>query len=134
MQEKRSNGFLDILILLLALLLCLGSQTVFPACPPKPDGTWMMCHMSNLLITGAGAVCVLLALVRFFMGNRHKFMLSAVIFGVTFFAMPIPGYVLPLCRMATMQCQAIFRPAVILLGVFICIVTGIDIWRRLRKG
>ena len=133
MEEKGGNGFLDILILLLALLFCVGPQTVFPACLPKPDGSWMMCHMPNLLVTGAGGLCVLFAMVRFFMGNRFKMMLSAAIFAVSFLAMPVPGYLLPLCRLATMQCQAIFRPAVIFVGVFICVVTGIDIWIRLRK-
>ena len=134
MNEERSNGFLDFAILFFTLLLCIGSQTLFPACAPKPDGSWMMCHASNLVVTGTGAICSLLAFARLFLSRRLKTILSAAIFAVSFFTMPVPGYVLPLCRMAAMQCQAIFRPAVLFVGILLCIVTGIDIWFRLRKG
>ena len=133
MNEKRRNGFLDFAILVFTLLLCVGSQTVFSACPSKPDGSWMICHASNLAVTGAGALAVLFAFARLFSRNRLKLILSIAVMALSFFTMPVPGYVLPLCRMATMQCQAIFRPAVLFVGIFLCLVTGIDIWLRLRK-
>ena len=37
----------------LSALLLAGGVTVFSACEPKPDGTWMHCHQCQNMVAGS---------------------------------------------------------------------------------
>ena len=76
----------------LSALLLAGGITVFSACDPRPDGSWMQCHQCQNSVAASSA-----GLVVFF----------------------IPGGICPLCAMKTMRCHTVFQPFVRIMSVLV---------------
>ena len=74
----------------LSAALLAGGVTVFSACEPRPDGTWMHCHQCQNSVAAS-------AVVVFF----------------------IPGVICPLCMMKTMRCHTVFQPFVRIMSVLV---------------
>ena len=94
----------------LSALLLAGGVTVFSACEPKPDGTWMHCHQCQNMVAGS-AVGVKNKPVRL------ALLALAVIASVVVFF--IPGGICPLCMMKTMRCHTVFQPFVRIMSVLV---------------
>ena len=45
----------------------------------------------------------------------------------------LPGGVIPLCMMATMRCQSVMKPAMLLTGILIALLAAAAAWARLRQ-
>lgn len=104
----------------LSLLLVAGGTTVFAACDPKPDGSWMQCHScQNTVAAGAGGLALLFGASAFVKNRSLRLALQALgVVGaaVTFF---IPGGICPMCMMRTMRCYTVFQPFVRIMSVLV---------------
>lgn len=127
MKHKSSTGINDILVFLLSILLFAGPQFIFPACGPKTDGSWMICHRPHVIVTGIGAVLTLLGILRLFCSLKYKRLLSLLTLVMALVAMVMPGHLFPLCRMATMPCHAVFKPGVLFTGILLVLAAGLDL-------
>ena len=95
----------------LSALLVVGANTVFSACDPMPDGSWMRCHDCQNQVTAGGAVLALVLGASAFVPKRSlRLALQAlgVVGAVVVFL--TPGVICPLCMMETMRCHTVFQP------------------------
>ena len=104
----------------LSALLLAGGVTVFSACEPKPDGTWMHCHQCQNMVAGSAVGLIALygasALVTKKPVRLALLALAVIASVVVFF---IPGGICPLCMMKTMRCHTVFQPFVRLMSVLV---------------
>ena len=92
------------------LVLVIGVMTVFAACGPKEDGTWMHCHDIQMAIAACGVVItVALALATFLKGKGAKIVLYVVAIVLCVVVLALPS-VMPMCMMDTMRCHAVMAP------------------------
>ena len=102
----------------LSALLLAGGVTVFSACEPKPDGTWMHCHQCQNMVAGSAVGLIALygasALVTKKPVRLALLALAVIASVVVFF---IPGGICPLCMMKTMRCHTVFQPFVRIMSV-----------------
>lgn len=110
----------------LALVLVIGSLTVFRACD-SAEGRHMACHWAQNAVTLAGAVLTVQSVIRIFISDRGiKTGLSVGIVLLSAAVIFIPGHVISLCMMETMRCHTVFKPAVIVIASVMTVVSGID--------
>ncbi len=110
----------------LALLLTVGSLTVFRACD-SAEGRYMACHWAQNAVTLAGTVLTVQSLLRIVIRNKGVGTgLSLGIFTLAASLTILPKTVISLCMMETMRCHTVFRPAVIVISVLLAAVSGID--------
>ena len=111
---------------LLALLLTVGSLTIFKACG-EHDGKYMACHWAQNAVTLIGAVISIQALLRILLKNSGiKAGLAISIFLSAVSVIFIPGHVISLCMMDTMRCISTFKPAVIVIASLLAAAAGSD--------
>ena len=104
----------------LSALLLAGGVTVFSACEPKPDGTWMHCHQCQNMVAGSAVGLIALYGASALVKNkpvRLALLALAVIASVVVFF--IPGGICPLCMMKTMRCHTVFQPFVRIMSVLV---------------
>ncbi len=110
----------------LALVLVIGSLTVFRACD-SAEGRHMACHWAQNAVTLAGAVLTVQSVIRIFIHDKGiKAGLSVGIFTLALSVIFLPGTVIDLCMMETMRCHTVFKPAVIVIASVLTVVSGID--------
>lgn len=126
-------SFIDVALLILALILCLGSHFVFHACPAKADGSWMVCHWAERVVTALGAVFVILSAARFFFESKVKAGLSLSFIPLSIVTALVPGVIVNLCMMKDMHCHTVLRPGVIVLSILICALSVVDILLLQKK-
>ena len=120
------KNILGIAELLTALLLTIGSFTIFKACGAH-EGKYMACHWAQNAVTLIGTVITLLALLRIVLKNKGiKAGLASGVFLSAVSVIFIPDSVISLCMMDTMRCHTIFKPAVIVTACVLAAVSGID--------
>ena len=104
----------------LSALLLAGGVTVFSACEPKPDGTWMHCHQCQNMVAGSAVGLIALygasALVTKKPVRLALLALAVIASVVVFF---IRGGICPLCMMKTMRCHTVFQPFVRIMSVLV---------------
>lgn len=104
----------------LSALLLAGGVTVFSACEPKADGTWMHCHQCQNMVAGSAVGLIALygasALVTKKPVRLALLALAVIASVVVFF---IPGGICPLCMMKTMRCHTVFQPFVRIMSVLV---------------
>ena len=104
----------------LSALLLAGGVSVFSACEPKPDGTWMHCHQCQNMVAGSAVGLIALYGTSALVTNkpvRLALLALAVIASVVVFF--IPGGICPLCMMKTMRCHTVFQPFVRIMSVLV---------------
>ena len=119
----------------LSALLVVGANTVFSACDPMPDGSWMRCHDCQNQVTAGGAVLALVLGASAFVPKRSlRLALQAlgVVGAVVVFL--TPGVICPLCMMETMRCHTVFQPFVRIMSVLVSGSGIVALVKSLRKG
>ena len=109
-MDSKKFPVVSLVATIAALLLAIGVMTVFAACGPKEDGTWMHCHDVQMGIMACGVVAtVALAIATFVKskGARIALYVVAIIACVVVLALPS---VMPMCSMETMRCHAVMTP------------------------
>ncbi len=115
MSEKKS--IFAWIPVILSGLLTVGTLTVFRACGPKEDGTWMHCHAAQNDIALAGAVIFVLLVAAALLKNRRlSAALQAAAAAGCVIAVLIPGTLVPMCMMTTMRCHAVMKVFVRIMG------------------
>lgn len=119
---------------LLGLILALAPFVLFPVCGPMPNGGFMMCRYSGILITGMGGAIVVLAILTPWVRGG-----IVVFFRILSAAAALLCYLIParivvvgnkaalgwecgLCKAADMACRATTMPAVnVLVGALVLV-------------
>ena len=133
---KRSSAYTacDILLPLLALTFFLGLLFVFGPCGPKEDGGWMTCHWAGQALRGLAGALLVIALLHLLPGRAElKMGLDLATLPLSVLALLLPGRLIGLCTMASMQCRSIMRPAVTVFAVLLIIVSALDLLMRRKK-
>ena len=118
----------DVVIILLCVIICLGASMFFQPCGPRDDDSWMVCHWAGQVVIGLGGVMSVIALARFFVNAEVQKGLSLALIPLAMFTAYLPNNIIPLCKMETMQCQAIFKPSVLLISALIIFSTVANIF------
>ena len=110
---------LPVILLLLSLLLTVGVKTFMGPCVHE-DGSAGSCTWAAQAVFGNGLVlCALSLLLVLVPGLRRGLALGVL--GLSLETACLPGLLIRLCLMDTMRCQAVMRPAVLVL----CVLTGL---------
>ena len=118
----------------LALVLVFGVVTVFSACGPKDDGTWMHCHDVQTAIAACGAaLTVVLALATFLKGKGVRIALYAVAIVLCIVVIALPG-VMPMCMVDTMRCHAVMAPFARIVAVLAGVLGIVSLVQALNSG
>jgi len=109
-----------LIVLILSLVIAVGSQTFLGACVHE-DGSFGACHWASravLALGAAQAVMALLALV--FPGQRQGLYLAMLPVSVA--GLLTPGTLIDICKMNTMRCRMVMRPAMLVLFALTLVV------------
>ena len=110
-MESKKLSIASLLATIAALALAIGVMTVFSACGPKEDGTWMHCHDVQMAIAACGAVItVALAAATFLKAKGARVVLYVIAIVGCIVVLALPS-VMPMCMMDTMRCHAVMAPA-----------------------
>ena len=111
----------------LSLFLAVGILFVFPACGAKDDGTFMMCHYAGQAVFGMGIALTVISVIALIFGGGKAAAgasLSAAVLAVL--TALTPELLIPLCKMPTMQCHTMMRPAIIVLSALIALTAAVN--------
>ena len=101
-------SILSCVILLLAAALAVGSATFLGPCVHE-DGSFGSCHWAGQALLGVGCAVALQALLA--MASRHRAGMFLGMIPTALLGLFLPGTLVALCRMDTMRCRAVMRPA-----------------------
>ena len=119
------------IIFLLALIAAIGSQTFLGACIHE-DGSFGACHWACRAILGESLMQAVLSLLTLAM-KRERAGLYLAMVPVSMLGLLTPGTLIALCKMPTMRCRMLTRPAMtILFGVML--LASLAGWLLSRKG
>lgn len=110
---KRKISLWRLLPPALSLLLALGASTVFKACAPTAEGTWMHCHTAQTAAALGSLVLAAVLLAAAFLPGRG---LRAALYGLSVLGAAalfwVPGTLVSMCMMHTMRCYTALQPFV----------------------
>ena len=109
---KKSN-ILAVIILILSIVAAVGSQTFLGACV-HDDGIVGACHWACRAMLGEGALLAALALLALAM-KRERTGLYLAMVPVSLLGLVTPGALIAICKMPTMRCRMVSRPAMMIL-------------------
>lgn len=119
---------------ILSLLLAAGTLTVFRACGPKEDGTWMHCHTAQNDIVIAAAILFVIFLAAAIIRNKtFSVILHAAGIVLSIVTILIPGTLISMCMMDSMRCYAVMQPFVRIMCVMLILFSIINVILRNRK-
>ena len=130
MDKPKAAPVAGVILLALSVLLVAGDATF--AGPCAHGGQTGSCLWASRAVLGAGAVLIVLSIVRVFEtdeGERRGLSLGAALVGA--FVAAVPGGLIGLCGDPSMQCNAVMRPFVMCVGAAIFLVGAVDLTRRL---
>ena len=121
------------IVLLLSLLAAVGSQTFLGACV-HDDGSVGACHWACRAMLGEGALLAALALLALAM-KRERTGLYLAMVPVSLLGLVTPGALIAICKMPTMRCRMVSRPAMMILfgTMLIAALVGWLLARREEK-
>lgn len=129
--------FMDILILLPGILLTIGVKTFFGPCGAHEDGSFGSCHWAGQAIFGIGIVLIAIGILHLIMSRpAGKMGLSLAVIPLALLIVLLPKKLIRLCMMGDMRCNAIMRPAVMILGILTAVLAFADVFyqNKYQKG
>ena len=120
-----------IVILVLALLLAVGSQTFIGACV-HDDGSFGACHWAARALTGEGGLLAVLAVLALLLKKERAGLYLAMV-PTALLGILTPGTLINLCGMATMRCRALMKPAAAIL-LSLTLAAALAGWLMSRKS
>ena len=113
-----------IVMLTLSLVIVIGSQTFLSPCVHE-DGSSGPCQWAGQALMGLGCALGVLAAIALCVKRARP---GVYLSGLPVCALGIltPGTLIDLCRMSTMRCRMVMRPAMILLfsAALLCALAG----------
>ena len=119
-----------IIILVLALVIAVGSQTFLGACVHE-DGSFGACHWAARAILGEGALLAVLAALAMAL-KKERAGLYLAMASASLLGMLTPGTLIGICGMDTMRCRMLMRPAMLIL-FGIALLAALVGWLAARK-
>lgn len=118
-------------VLILSIIAAVGSQTFLGACV-HDDGSFGACHWACRAILGEGALLAALSLLALGM-KRERAGLYLAMLPASLLGLLTPGTLIALCKMPTMRCRMLTRPAMMILfgAALLAALVG---WLLARKG
>ena len=122
---KKTGVILDVVSLVLSAVLCFGTKFAFHACAPKEDGSWMACHWAEQAVFGIGIVLLILSVIMTFCfkDGHTKSGIAVSMAVLSGFTAILPNHLIKICMMADMRCHSVMKPAVLVTGILLCIVS-----------
>ena len=128
------NKWFTLISAAVGLLLAVGVMTVFSACGPKEDGTWMKCHQAQIAVAVCGmALVVLFALTAVVKSKTAVMLLNVAALVISVIAFLIPGILMPMCMMKTMPCYTAMQPFVRIMAILSALLAGWGILREFKN-
>lgn len=123
------KNIFPILILILALVIAIGSQTFLSPCVHE-DGSFGSCHWAGRALLGVGVLLAAQALLAWVRTDVYLAVLPTALLGCF-----IPGTLISLCKMSAMRCRSVMQPAMILLCAVIAMLAliGYAVNRKSNK-
>lgn len=113
-SKMKRNAFIGIL-LALAVVIAAGSVTVLGPCIHE-DGSEAVCTQAGRAIMADGIVMILLTVLMLCIRRPGvRIFLLVLTLAASAAGMLMPGTLLPICKVDTMHCRAVMRPAMIVL-------------------
>ncbi len=124
---------LSVILLLLSAVIILGSQTFLSPCVHE-DGSFGPCHLAGQALLGLGCGLGVLAALSLCL-KRARPILFACAACVCVSGILTPGTLVRLCRMSTMRCHTVMRPAMIILysAALLCALIGSVVSAKEKK-
>ena len=119
-----------IIILVLALVIAVGSQTFLGACVHE-DGSFGACHWAARAILGEGALLAVLAALAMAL-KKERAGLYLAMAPASLLGMLTPGTLIAICGMDTMRCRMLMLPAMLIL-FGIALLAALVGWLAARK-
>ncbi len=104
-----------LVLLLLSILIAAGSVSFLGPCVHE-DGTFGACHWAGQAMLGIGLLLCLQSLAALLIrDNRIRVGLFLSCLMTAILGLVTPGTLIDLCRMSTMRCRSLMRPAMLIL-------------------
>lgn len=110
-MTKRSIPAL--IVLVLSILIAVGSQSFLGACVHE-DGSFGACHWAARAVLVLGAAQAVVALMALIMPGARQGLYLAML-PVSVAGLLTPGTLIDICKMNTMRCRMVMRPAMLVL-------------------
>ncbi|MBQ9028198.1 MAG: DUF4418 family protein [Lachnospiraceae bacterium] len=125
---------ISLIMAVAGLLLAAGSMTIFSACLPKADGSYMNCHNAQIAVAVCGICLALLFLAAAFVRNKTaRLILDAAALALCPVIFMIPGTLVHICLLSNMHCQVRLRPFAKGSAIFFALLTIWDIFQIVRN-
>ena len=120
-----------IVVLILAMIAAIGSQTFLGACV-HDDGSFGACHWACRAMLGEGGLLAVLALLALAL-MRERAGLYLAMLPASLLGLLTPGTLIALCKMPTMRCRMVTQPAMMILfgSTLLAALVG---WLLSRRG
>lgn len=102
-----------LIVLILSLVIAIGSQTFLGACVHE-DGGFGACHWASRGVMALGAVQAVIALLALAFPVQKQGLYLAML-PVSVAGLLTPGTLIDICKMNTMRCRMLMRPAMLVL-------------------
>ena len=133
-MESKKLSVVALVAAVAGLVLAVGVMTVFSACGPKEDGTWMHCHDVQMGIMACGVVVtVAMALAAFLKGKAVRIVLCAVAIAACVVVLALPS-VMPMCMVDTMRCHAVMTPFARIMATIAGVLGIVALVQAARSG
>ena len=134
MKNRITSG---IIFIIFGALIAIGPQTIFSVCGPMENGKFMICHWTAQAEVGIGLSIAALAIVLLFATKAQvRLGLNIGIIALLVVEIAIPTVLIGVCGGEHMQCHALTRPVLIILGI-IGILYGLGnslyLWKITKK-
>ena len=112
--------YVEVIPIFVAAVLGIGVLTLFRGCGAMEDGSFMHCHTAQNFVFALSAVIALVGIVDIFIGvHIIKVLISAISILLSVIIPFVPGFIVPMCMMETMRCNAVMKPFVYVFGVIL---------------
>lgn len=123
-----------IIFLILGILVAIGPSTLFSVCGPMEDGKFMKCHWTAQAELGIGlGIVVLAVLLLIFVSKQIRIGILQGIAVLSALVILFPTLLIGVCGGEHMPCNALTRPALLVLGavtLVFALVNIITLWKN----
>lgn len=124
MKKSNLKGLiLQIILLVLCAVLCIGVKTFFSPCEHKTEsGMWMACHWAGQAVFGISLAMAVNAVMMFIVkDSKIKLGLALSLIPTAIVTALIPNTLINLCMSEQMRCHSVMKPAVIVISALTAI-------------
>lgn len=132
--QTKSALTISACLLILAVLLAAGMATFLGPCAAHEDGSWMTCHWAGQAVMSLGVLMGLFGVIRLLLGEKARAAMDWATLAAALVTLRMPGGVIATCSMAAMRCNAVTRPATLVICVLIIALCVSDLLLARKKG